>query len=211
VKSSTNGGVSWSTAFGAPLGGVASAVAVAGVNNGEGNIVVILNGKPWWRRRGWDGTLQPWTQVGTTNVSAAAGIAMNDWRTDIFIVRTNGTVAQTTCQYPTCFSTTSTWTDLPGKTTTFQPNAVWWQDSNFDSFLSVVIKASDNTAWEKTYNNFTGTWSAWVQRGTDTLTSAISIAKPLAGQTTTRLVARKSDGNHYVNNGGTSWSSIGKP
>jgi hypothetical protein len=211
VKHSTNGGVSWSTTFGAPLGGVASAVAVAGINGGEGNIAVILNGKPWWRRRLTNGTLLPWTQVGSINVSTAPGIAMTDWRTDIFAVRSNGTVIQTTCQYPTCFSDQSTWTDVPGKTTTFQPNAAWWTDSNGDYFLSLVIRAADGTAWEKIYNNFTGTWGNWTQRGNTQVTSSVSVAKPLSGGTAARLVARRSDGNHWVNNSGGTWTSIGKP
>lgn len=215
VKRSIDGGATWANTFGAPLGGISSAVAVTGLPGGEGNIVSLLNGKPWWRRQNLAGTLLAWTQVGSVNVATIApGIAMTDWRTDIFAVdRVTGAVLQTTCQYPTCFNSMSTWTEVIGKTTSYQPNAVWYQDpNNGDYLLSVVVRAADKQAWEKIYNNSTGNWTAWTSRGGN-LSGPVQIAKPAPGTTATRLLARSasSPNNHLVNQMGTTWNSFGKP
>jgi hypothetical protein len=196
VQSSTDLGTTWSTYFGAPLNGIGSSVAVAGIPGGEGAIA-LLDGalQPWWRRQELDGTLEPWTQVGDVSLIVAPGIAMNGDRIDIIGVQPGGRIFQQTCSSSSCFSASSTWTEIPGNfLTDDQANACWFEDTAAGGSwsLAVVARGRDSQAWVNIYDDSAKLWSGWQSRG-GWFIGAISIVKPLNGGMVPMLVGQSND------------------
>jgi hypothetical protein len=204
-------GVSWSNLFGLPPGGSTSAPALVGTYLGTGNVVVLGPGNvPFWRQRASDGTFQSWTQVGSAAVASAPGIAMNQWRIDIFTLRAGGAIRMQTDEYPTAFSPTSTWTDVPGGGVGIStPNAAWLDQTATDGpFLAVVVLGTNAEAFVNTFDNMTQTWTGWVARG-GSFTSSVAIIKGVNGDNTPWLAGRGQNGQVYVNHGGTTWTQYG--
>jgi hypothetical protein len=135
---------------------------------------------------------------------------MNQSRIDIFTLRAGGAIQMQTDQYPTAFSPTSTWTDVPGNGVGIStPNAAWLDQTATDGpFLAVVVLGTNAEAFVNTFDVFTQSWTGWVPRG-GTFSSAVSIIKGVNGDQTPWMAGRQTDGQIYVNHGGTVWKKYG--